>query len=66
LTYLLAETVDIDQLVIVGRNNPELITELIGPQARSMLSHTDCSVMVFRDDPNAVPEDKSEMVVPTR
>lgn len=66
LTYLLAQTVDIDQLVIVGRNNPELITELIGPQARSLLGHTDCSVMVFRDDPNAESENSAYTVVRAR
>ncbi|CAN5665019.1 universal stress protein [soil metagenome] len=63
LTQLLAQTVDIDQLVIVGRNNPELITELIGPQARSLLSHTNCSVMVFRDAPNAAPDEAPDLVV---
>jgi nucleotide-binding universal stress UspA family protein len=45
----LASAADLDQLVLVGKNNPELITELIGPQARSQLRKTNCSVMVVRE-----------------
>jgi nucleotide-binding universal stress UspA family protein len=54
LTHLLAQTTDIDQLVIVGKNNPELISELVGPQARAQLRRTNCSVMIFRGDQEAV------------
>ncbi|CAN5791503.1 hypothetical protein BH09ACT7_BH09ACT7_38940 [soil metagenome] len=50
LTDLLAQTADLDQLVIVGRSNPELIAELFGPQARSRLRKTNCSVMLFREE----------------
>lgn len=50
LTELLAQTADLDQLVIVGKNNPDLITELVGPQARSRLRKTNCSVMIFREE----------------
>jgi len=46
---LLAETAGIDQLVVVGMNNPSLVAELVGPQGRSLLRKTNCSVLVFRE-----------------
>ncbi|MDX1890779.1 universal stress protein [Mycolicibacterium sp. 050158] len=51
LTELLVQTADLDQLVVVGKDRPDLITELVGPQARSALHDTNCSVLVFREAP---------------
>lgn len=50
LAGALAQTADLDQLIVVGKSNPELIAELVGPQGRSLLRKTNCSVMVVRDD----------------
>jgi nucleotide-binding universal stress UspA family protein len=46
---LLTETAGIDQLVVVGTNNPSLVAELVGPQGRSLLRKTNCSVLVLRE-----------------
>ncbi len=54
LTDLLAQTADLDQLVIVGKSNPNIIAELVGPQARSKLRKTNCSVMILRDELDTV------------
>jgi nucleotide-binding universal stress UspA family protein len=50
LVHLLARTPDIDQVVILGKSNPELMNELVGPQGRSQLRKTNCSVMTFRNE----------------
>jgi nucleotide-binding universal stress UspA family protein len=46
---LLAKTADVDQLVIVGQDNPDLIAALVGSEARTLLRKTNCSVMVYRE-----------------
>lgn len=55
VTEFLRQTSGVDQLVIVGKNNPFLIAELVGPQGRSRLRKTNCSVMVFREQQDAPP-----------
>lgn len=49
MATLLAQTADLEQLVIVGKDDPALIAGLVGPEARSSLRRTNCSVMVFRE-----------------
>ena len=46
LTDLLAQTADLDQLVIVGKDNPDLITGLIGPGHNSLLREDDGPVRI--------------------
>lgn len=50
LAALLARTPDLDQLVVIGKSNPDLIAELVGPEGRSLLRKTNCSVMIIRGD----------------
>ena len=47
LEYL-ANNVGLAQLVVVGADNPRVVTELTGPLADSVLHHTGCSVMCIR------------------
>ena len=46
---LLKQSADIDQLVIVGADNPELVAEVVGPKARTILRDTNCSLLILRD-----------------
>ena len=43
----------IDQLVIVGANNPELVAEVVGPKARTILRDTNCSLLILRGRPSS-------------
>lgn len=45
---ILAQSANIDQLVIVDANDPVLTAETVGPEARKALRHTNCSVLVLR------------------
>ena len=45
---VLAQSANIDQLVIVDANDPVLMAEAVGPKARKVLRHTNCSVLVLR------------------
>lgn len=45
---VLAQSANIDQLVIVDANDPVLTAEVVGPEARKALRHTNCSVLVLR------------------
>ncbi|MDT5338668.1 MAG: hypothetical protein QOD90_4173 [Mycobacterium sp.] len=47
LEYL-ANNVGLAQLVVIGADNPRVVTELTGPHADSVLHHTACSVMCVR------------------
>ncbi len=49
LAEMLATVSDLAQLVVVGMDDAQLVVDLIGPEARSLLRHTNVSVMVFRD-----------------
>lgn len=49
VTKLLAQSADIDQLVIAQADDPELITELVGPATAAILRGTNCSLLVLRD-----------------
>jgi hypothetical protein len=46
---VLEQSADIDQLVIVGPTNPELVAEVVGPKARVILRDTNCSLLILRD-----------------
>ena len=48
ISNLLEQSADIDQLVIVGADNPDLVAEVVAPETRKMLRHTDCSILVLR------------------
>ena len=49
LSNLLAQSADIDQLVIVDAGNPDRVAELVGPEARKLLRHTNCSLLILRE-----------------
>jgi nucleotide-binding universal stress UspA family protein len=48
---VLEQSATIDQLVIVGANNPELVAEIVGPKARTILRDTNCSLLILRGRP---------------
>ena len=50
---VLEQSATIDQLVIVGANNPELVAEIVGPKARTILRDTNCSLMILRGRPSS-------------
>jgi hypothetical protein len=52
LSNLPEQSADIDQLVIVGPNNPELVAEVVGPKARMILRDTNCTLMILRERPS--------------
>jgi nucleotide-binding universal stress UspA family protein len=52
MSNLLKQSADIDQLVIVGANNPELVAEVVGQKARVILRDTNCSLLILRDCPS--------------
>jgi hypothetical protein len=47
----LAQSKAIDQLVIFGSGDADLIAEVVSPEARAMLRHTSCSLLILRDRP---------------
>jgi hypothetical protein len=49
MSNLLEQSATIDQLVIVGPNNPKLAAEVVGPKARTILRDTNCSLLILRD-----------------
>ena len=49
IANVLAQSADIDQLVIIGPDDPDLVAEAVGPHARNILRGTNCSVLVLRD-----------------
>jgi nucleotide-binding universal stress UspA family protein len=52
MSNLLEQSAHIDQLVIVGANNPELVAEVVGPKAQMILRDTNCSLLILRDRPS--------------
>jgi len=53
ISNLIAQSADIDQLIIVGSNHPDLVADVIGPQARAVLRHTNCSILIVREQPRS-------------
>lgn len=49
MSNLLAQSASIDQLVVVGPSDPDLITQVVGPKARAILHKTNCSLLILRD-----------------
>ncbi len=49
ITNLIEQSADIDQLVIVGPDNPEFLADVISPKLRKKLRHTDCSILILRE-----------------
>ncbi|CDO11043.1 universal stress protein [Mycolicibacterium cosmeticum] len=49
VTDLLAQSADIDQLVIAQADDPELVAQLVDPVTAAILRGTDCSLLVLRD-----------------
>ena len=52
ISNLLEQSADIDQPIIIGADNPDLVAEVIAPETRKMLRHTDCSILVLRNRPS--------------
>ena len=52
ISNLLEQSADIDQLVIVGPDNPDFVAEVIAPKMRKILRHTDCSILILRNQPS--------------
>jgi nucleotide-binding universal stress UspA family protein len=52
MSNLLKQSAHIDQLVIVGANNPDLVAEVVGPKARTILRDTNCTLLILRDNPS--------------
>lgn len=52
MSNLLEQSADIDQLVVVGANNPELVAEVVGRKARVTLRDTNCSLLILHDRPS--------------
>jgi nucleotide-binding universal stress UspA family protein len=52
IANLLEQSADIDQLVIVGPDNPNFVAEVIAPKMRKKLRHTDCSILILRNRPS--------------
>lgn len=50
---LLAQSADVDQLVIASAEDSRLLAELVGPPIRAVLKGTDCSVVFLRDGGSA-------------
>lgn len=51
VTEVLAQSADIDQLVIARADDPELLAQLVSPATAAILRGTNCSVLVVRDHP---------------
>ena len=51
ISNLLEQSANIDQLVIVGPDNPDFVAEVIAPKMRKRLRHTDCSILILRNRP---------------
>lgn len=49
VTDLLAQSADIDQLVIAQADDPQLIAQLVDPSTAAILRGTECSLLVLRD-----------------
>lgn len=49
LSNLLAQSAGIDQLLVVGPENPELVAQVVSPKVRTILHKTNCSVLVLRN-----------------
>ena len=47
IANVLAQSADIDQLVIIGPDDPDLVAEAVGPHGRNILRGTNCSVLVL-------------------
>jgi hypothetical protein len=39
------------EVIIVGADNPDLVAEVVAPETRKMLRHTDCSILILRSRP---------------
>jgi hypothetical protein len=48
ISNLIEQSADIDQLVIVGPDDPGFVADVIDPKLRKQLRHTDCSIVILR------------------
>jgi nucleotide-binding universal stress UspA family protein len=48
IANLIEQSADIDQLVIIGPDDPGFVTDVIDPKLRKKLRHTDCSILILR------------------
>jgi nucleotide-binding universal stress UspA family protein len=49
IANLIAESAVIDQLVIIGPDNPTFVEEMVAPEMRKVLRQTDCSMILLRN-----------------
>jgi hypothetical protein len=47
ISTVLAESAAIDQLVVVDSSDPTFVADVVGPDARKFLRHTNCSVLIL-------------------
>ncbi|BBX31299.1 universal stress protein UspA-like protein [Mycolicibacterium mageritense DSM 44476 = CIP 104973] len=55
IANLLAQSAGIDQLLVIGPENPELVAQVVSPKVRAILHKTNCSVLVMRRRDDAEP-----------
>lgn len=48
ISNILEQSAPIDQLVIVDSHDPSIVAEVVGREARAVLRHTVCSILVLR------------------
>lgn len=48
ISNILSQSAAIDQLVVVDSGDPTFVAEVVGPEARKILRHTSCSVLILR------------------
>ncbi len=51
ISDLVKQSADIDQLIIVGPDNPDFVAEVVAPKMRKLLRHTDCSILILHNRP---------------
>ena len=49
ISNMLAQSAGIDQLLVIGPDDPELIAEMVSPKVRAILHKTNCSVLIMRN-----------------
>jgi nucleotide-binding universal stress UspA family protein len=49
ISNLVEQSADIDQLIIIGADSPDLVAEVVAPEMRKVLHHTDCSILILRN-----------------
>jgi nucleotide-binding universal stress UspA family protein len=61
ITNLLEQSADIDQLIIIGPDHPDFVTEVTAPTMRKTLRHTDCSILILRNRSGDVRDERASL-----